>query len=291
MVEDAGKLRVYLNLMTLESLPASSLGPLGGEFRARVEQVREAGFEGVQFAERGTESELADCRALELGVAASGRVNRPREARHLAEQFAGDGYECATLHLGWGMEDDGEAAQLIDAVIEASERWRMPLYIETHRATICQDMWRTVHFVERFPEMRFNGDFSHWYTGQEMAYGGFEKKLSFIQTVLERVRFIHGRIGSPGCIQVAVDPNALEEPVYVTHFKQLWTACFREFLSRAGADDAIYFVPELLAPNIFYARTFPNAAGVLVEEGDRWEQSLVLKRIAEHCFEEARRDA
>ena len=38
-------------------------------------------------------------------------------------------------------------------------------HIETHRATICQGMWRTVQFVKRFPELRFNGDFSHWYAG------------------------------------------------------------------------------------------------------------------------------
>ncbi len=53
--------------------------------------------------------------------------------------------------------------------------------------------------------MRFNGDFSHWYAGQEMVYGGFEKKFAFIQPVIERVRFLHGRISSPGCIQVAVE--------------------------------------------------------------------------------------
>jgi hypothetical protein len=48
-------------------------------------------------------------------------------------------------------------------------------------------------------------------------------------------------------------------------------------------------VPELLAPRIYYARTFRNAEGVPIEESDRWEQSLLLKQIAEACLEEARR--
>jgi hypothetical protein len=78
-----------------------------------------------------------------------------------------------------------------------------------------------------------------------------------------------------------VDEHAEPEPVYVTHFKQLWTECFR----RSGAP--IYFAPELLAPDIFYARTFPNGSGEMVEESDRWEQSLLLKRMAESCFEQA----
>jgi hypothetical protein len=120
------------------------------------------------------------------------------------------------------------------------------------------------------------------------VYGGFEKKFAFIRPVLERVRFMHGRIGNPGCIQVHVEADGGAEPVYVKHFKQLWTTCFREFLGRADAGESIYFAPELLAPAIFYARTFVNAAGETVEESDRWEQSLVLKRIAERCFEEAR---
>lgn len=276
MTAAAGELRVFFNVMTLHGLPARSFS-----------ELRQAGFEGVQFAERGTKGELADCRAAGLRIAASGRVNQPHEAHRFAEECAGDGYECATLHLGWGLEDDDEALRLIHDVVVASARWKIPLFIETHRATICQDMWRTVQFVRRFPEMRFNGDFSHWYTGQEMVYGGFEKKFEFIRPVIERVGFIHGRIGNPGCMQVHVDEPPATEPIYVTHFRQLWTACFGEFLAKSEARDSIYFAPELLAPDIFYARTFPNAAGELVEESDRWEQSLVLKRIAERCFEQA----
>ena len=264
------QLRVFFNRMTLEGLR-----PRG------FHELRAAGFEGVQFSEPATPDELAECQAAGLAIAASGRVNRLHEAQWFAERWAGEGYECATLHVGWGLEEDDEALQLIHDVLVASARWKIPLFIETHRATICQDMWRTVQFVRRFPEMRFNGDFSHWYTGQEMVYGGFEKKFAFIQPVIERVGFIHGRIGNPGCMQVQVDENARPEPGYVTHFKQLWTACFRH------ARQAIYFAPELLAPDIFYARTFANAAGELVEESDRWEQSLVLKRIAENCFEQA----
>jgi hypothetical protein len=277
-MDQQSQLRAYMNLMALESLPASSSG-FRTTFEARVGQLSAAGFTGVQFASPGTSEELAACRKLNLGIAASGRVNSPQEAGPLAEQLSGDGYECATLHVGWGLEDDSEAHRLIDSIIQASLRSKIPLYIETHRATICQDMGRTVNFVHRFPELRFNGDFSHWYTGQEMVYGGFEKKLAFIQPVLERVRFLHGRIANPGCIQVALRPNSGPQPSYVEHFRQLWTGCFRGFLRTAQPEDYICFTPELLGPDIYYARTFMNA-----EESDRWEQSIMLKEIAEQCF-------
>jgi hypothetical protein len=280
----AAELHCYMNLMALDSLPESSSGPHRGSFPERLEAIRSAGYDGVQFASWATADQLSHCREFGFGIAGTGRVNADGEASGLAERFAGDGYECATLHVGWGLEDDAEATHLIESILDASQRWRIPLYMETHRATIFQDMWRTVGFVKRFPDLEINGDFSHWYTGQEMVYGGFEMKFAFIAPVLERVRFLHGRIGNPGCIQVRIDPNAAAEPPYVAHFKQLWTACFRNFRCTAQPGDRIYFTPELLAPDIYYARTLANSQGAIVEESDRWEQSLLLKQIAEDCF-------
>jgi len=55
----------------------------------------------------------------------------------------------------------------------------------------------------------------------------------------------------------------------------------------AGAGDFICFTPELLAPNIFYARTFPDSEGVWREESDRWKQALLLNQIAASCFRSA----
>ncbi len=265
------QLRCYMNLLALK------------DDRRRFQQLagdlKSAGFTGVQFAGLASREALSVLRTAGLGVAGSGRVDTPVDAELLARQAADCGYECVTLHVGWGLEDDTEAHILIASILEAAHRSKIPFYIETHRATICQDMWRTVQFVKHFPEMRFNGDFSHWYTGQEMVYGGFEKKFAFIQPVLERVRFLHGRIASPGCIQVPVDRNA----PYLEHFKQLWTAAIRGFLK---SDEGVHFcfTPELLAPDIYYARTFGGR-----EETDRWQQALLLKEIAEECFALAQR--
>ena len=158
----------------------------------------------------------------------------------------------------------------------------MPLYPETHRATLFQDMWRTVRFADMFPDLRFNGDFSHWYTGLEMVYGGFDAKFDFIRPVLDRIRFLHGRIGNPGCMQVDIGEGDAGEHPYVEHFRKLWTASFAGFLRSARPNDSICFTPELLAPEIYYARTFQGR-----EESARWEQSLVLRRIARECFDAA----
>jgi len=277
-----------MNLMALEDLPDFSRGPRSPDLPERLPAIREAHYEGVQFIEPLKPGETEICERLGLGRCSLGRVNDPCDADVLATRFADEGQECATLHVGWGIEDDAEACALIEAVLEASDRHRAPLFVETHRATIFQDLWRTVQFVRRYPDLRFNGDFSHWYTGLEMVYGGFEHKLEFIAPVLERVRFLHGRIGNPGAIQVDIGDGDASQRPYVDHFRRLWTASFAGFLRNAHSGDYILFVPELLAPSIYYGRVFPDATGALREESDRWEQSLVLRRIARACFEAAR---
>ncbi len=272
-------LRCYINSGNLSGLPTYSTGPQGNESEL-LKGVKAAGFQGIQSADPVL------CRKLGLGVAGSGRVNQPSEVEPVAIKAKEQALECVTLHVGWGMEPDDQVWRLVEAVLEASQMHDIPLYIETHRATITQDMWRTVQIVNKFPEVRFNGDFSHWYTGQEMVYGGFENKLAFLAPVFERVRFIHGRIGNPGCIQVDIG-DGQRELSYLSHFKQMWTQSFAGFLKSAEPGDFFCFTPELLPPEIFYARTFPNPTGQIVEEGDRWQQALLYNQIAQSCFEAA----
>jgi len=264
------RLRCYMNWLALEGMGPFAEGPIAA--------IKSAGYDGIQFVEPLDPAVLAKARAHNLGVCGSGRINTPADADPLAKAASDAGLECLTLHVGWGLEDDDEGARFIEAVLAASVHHRIPLYVETHRATMFQDMQRTVKFIERFPELEFNGDFSHWYTGSEMVYGGFERKLAFIQPVLDRVRFLHGRIGSPGCMQVAIGDG--ESQPYVQHFRTVWTRSFEAYLrAPTPKQPFIIFAPELLAPRIFYARTFND-----VEESDRWQQSLLLSNIARECF-------
>jgi sugar phosphate isomerase/epimerase len=268
------RLRCFMNLQAFDGMPQKPEGDLAA--------IRDAGYEGVQFSQPLDRARINAALALRLGVCGSGRVNTPSEAAPLAKEAGDKGLECLTLHVGWGTEDDDQAAALIASVLDASAKHSIPLYTETHRATIFQDPWRTVQFLKRFPELEFNADFSHWYTGTEMVYGGFEKKLDFIRPVLARIGFMHGRIGNPGCMQVGIGDGSADLRPYVAHFRALWTESFLGFLRRHPANGRFYFAPELLEPEIYYARVFDGR-----EESNRWEQSLVLVRIAQECFAEA----
>jgi len=270
------RLRCYMNVQAFDSLPLRPTNPL--------QAICDAGYDGVQFVQPLARALKDDAQSMGLGVCGSGRINTPDETAPLASQAREAGLECLTLHVGWGTEDDEEAAALIGSILEAAAKYSIPLYPETHRATIFQDPWRTVQFVARFPSLEFNGDFSHWYTGSEMVYGGFENKLEFIRPVLARVAFLHGRIGNPCCMQVDIGDGDAEQHPYVNHFRALWTESFLGFLRRRTATDQFCFTPELLGPDIYYARTFQGR-----EESDRWQQSQVLVRIARECFADAHR--
>jgi hypothetical protein len=270
------QLRCYQNWLALDGL----LEPRSGW----MQTIQDAGYDGVQFVEPLDLALVDQVLSRGLGVCGSGRVNLPEDAERLAREAHLANLECLTLHVGWGYENDDQAVALIEAVLAASSRHSIPLYVETHRATIFQDMWRTMHFVDRFGHLEFNGDFSHWYTGCEMVYGGFHRKVSFIQPIIDRVRFMHGRIGSPGCMQVNIGTvSEAKNLSFVQHFCTLWTKVFENNI-RSGTQKQFTFATELLAANVFYAREFHGK-----EESDRWSQSLVLMELAKECFEIAQK--
>ena len=274
----APRLAFFLNLASLMDLPDTNTAPRGDD-RAVYTALRDAGFEGLQGCSYALATDVG------LKHAASGRINRVGEIDEHAKRWKDEGAACSTLHVGWGMEDDATADALVDGVLEASARHGLPLYIETHRSTITQDNWRTVQLARRHPDLRFNGDFSHWYTGHEMAYAGVDTTLDFIAPVLDRVAFVHARIGNPGHIQTDAGrdlPHALTLP-HVQHFVQLWTRAFAAFKKQAAPGDYLVFAPELLAPPS-YARVFPGPDGQLIEETDRFQQSLLYLELAKHCF-------
>jgi hypothetical protein len=273
-------LRADLTMGNLAELPAWSAGPRG-DARAVLIALQAAGFQGVQGGD------IALCRELGLGCSTGGRVNRPGEIAPLAAQWKKTGYGCATLHVGWGHESDAEADVLVREINDASRAEDLPIYIETHRATITQDTWRTVQIAKRHPDVRFNADLSHWYTGLEMPYGDIQEKWAFLAPVFERVRFLHGRLGNSGHMQMPLDHPSM--PAAIANYREMWTRCMAGFLATAKPGDFISFAPEQLHPAINYAPTARTPRNAWEEGGDRWQDALEMTRIAKECFAEAQK--
>jgi hypothetical protein len=273
------RLRVDWNMGSQDGMTAASSMPRVGDGEAHLAMLRQHGFEGVQGGDAGL------CRRLGLGATGGGRINRPEEADVQARAWAAAGLDAVTVHLGWGHESEAEADALIRAVLDASQRHGIHIAIETHRATITQDSWRTVEFTKRFPDIRFNADYSHWYCGLEMVYGDFEGKLRYLQPVFDRVSHGHARIASSGQIQIHLDHPAAARSI--EHFKRLWTLTMQAWKAQAGPGHILPVAVELLPTRINYALQKQLPDGSWIEAGDRWKDALQHAAILRECWSAA----
>jgi hypothetical protein len=258
-------------------LPDFSNGPRGDAADLH-RAVSAAGYEGLQGGDAGL------CSQFGLTLLGSGLLRHPDQANALASGWKKRGAAVLTCIAGFGMESDAELDAYAAAICQASEDHQMSVLLETHRASITQDAWRTVQLSQRFPKLRFNLDLSHWFTGQEMPYGDLDTRLAFLEPVIAKTSFLHGRVGDRCCMQV---PIAEVSDIALSTFRRVWTKVMSDFFSsRSRAETELWFCPELLGPTYDYARQFRNEDGELQEETDRWQEAQVLVEIAKQCFDE-----
>jgi hypothetical protein len=223
--------------------------------------------------------------ALAAGLVptALARTLTVREVHETARRNRDLGYACTVLHVGTGMEDDRGATELLEAVVDAARTSGHVLYVETHRATVTQDPWRTLRLCASLPELAFNCDFSHWYTGSELNYGDLGHKLASLTPVLRRCGYVHGRVSSPGCIQVALEEARRDGHLPV--FERVWLSAFESMRESPSTPHA--FVVEVLPAEFQYARRVRGADGVVAEETDRWQEALALAEFARQLWRRA----
>jgi hypothetical protein len=274
------RLRVGMVFDAVKELPAHSVGPRGSSDTIYAATAK-AGYEAMQGGDP------ALCRSHGLEVLGSGVIPSLNEAESFISLWKENGALEATAIVGYGFESDQEIDDLVGKINELSHSYGLPLSIETHRGSITQDSWRTTQLANRLPSVRFNGDFSHWYTGQEMPYGVLEERLERLAPVFERIRFLHGRIGNRCCMQVDVGEDL--EHRSVPAFREMWIRSMSGFLAADDSGESLWFCPELLGPEFDYAQAVPGLLGDRVEVGDRWTQALGLAKLAKQCFVEAQK--
>jgi hypothetical protein len=151
--------------------------------------------------------------------------------------------------------------------------------METHRNTCTETLPQTYRLLQRLPDVRVTADLSHFFVIGEFYGWESERLPERLGPVLERVSSFHGRISNGEQIQVDVGDGSGRLPqVYV----QIWAQGMRAWLRDARPGDVLPFASELGPPS--YAIVDPSGR----EISDRWEQSLVMKRLAEQAWEQAR---
>lgn len=239
--------------------------------------LRANGYVGVVSWDRWRE--ISDAGLFPCGM---GSVRTPQDALPLARRHQESGLDFTTLHVGTGFETDDEMARLADAVLEAAALTGYRLHIETHRATMTQDIRRTLDLVARFPQLSFTLDFSHWYTGHEMTYGGeFAERLAWLDPLFRRVDSLQLRMGTSGAIQRPIEPAS-------AHYRDHVAALDRCLAVRCKSPDLpaqLSVAPELLPAWLGDGETArPIHYADEQERSDRFAEALALSVLAEDRF-------
>ena len=143
------------------------------------------------------------------------------------------------------------------------------MHIETHRDRMTTDLFFTLHLLDRFPDLRFTADLSHYVVGREFAWPIAPENHAMIHRILDNSWGLHGRVASREQIQVQL--NFPQHQDWVELFMGWWEYGIRSWKKRAGPDATFTFLCELGPPP--YAIT--GADGY--ELSDRWQEALQMK--------------
>jgi sugar phosphate isomerase/epimerase len=168
-----------------------------------------------------------------------------------------------------------DVADLVRHGIEQAGALGIPFFVETHRNNFTETLPQTIQLIERVPDIHLTADLSHFVVVGEFYGWEDEHAAERLAPVLERTSHMHGRISNGEQVQVDVGDGSGDTAQF---FVKLWSIAMKNWLCGAGAGDVFPFASELGPPR--YAITLPDGS----EFSDRWEQSLVMKRLAEQAW-------
>jgi hypothetical protein len=285
---DPPKLRVYLNLASLVDLRADTVVPVF-EGRPRYQLLLADGFEGLQLT--NDDPQVSDA---PIPFRGRDRTILLADADADVVRHATQGDLCRAVPARWGLGVDIKTFRLDESILTASDRCYPPIFIGTHRATITRELWRRVEITKKFHAVHFN-DFSRYWCGQGFVFGDWGGTLAFIQAIFNEVGCLHGRIASPGSIQVPIGksiasrpPQAHRQVNYLNHCKEFWTRAWRGLIRTAGPGEVFIFAPELPSSRYYCACKFPDVSGAFVGKSGRYFQPFPYKDLTRACTADAK---
>ena len=247
-----------------------------------ADRIGEAGFSGAMHwvADEGTDFAMVQrLRRAGLWVGVGFPAYEGGSARSLAERARALGVSFLNAQVHDAFTSDAQAVARIERLYEECDAAGVPLFVETHRGTVTQDLLRTIAYGRQAPRMRFTLDASHYVAAGEVTQPDHAPRFAeALAEIIRRSGSIHARVSNGEQIQVDVGDGS---GALVAAYRAWWSAAYRHWLAEAAPGDFFPFVCELgPAP---YAITAP--AGTTLPAGaelsDRWAQALVFKRIAE----------
>jgi len=274
----APRLRVQQSLWALGKLPMNS--PIEWTLDEKFSRVQGAGFEAVEcWLNDQNEAEVAEAlKRHHLRLVLGHRPFRLEEIQATVDR-------AVRLGADFVFAQPADAFTPLDTVVELVTEGRamanavgLPFFVETHRNNFTENLPQTLALIERVPDIRFTADLSHFVVVGEFYGWKEERAIDRMMPILERTSHIHGRISNGEQVQVDVGDGSGTTPQF---FVALWKTAIQHWLTEAKPGDIFPFTSELGPPR--YAITLPDGS----EFSDRWEQSLIIKKLAEQAWHEA----
>lgn len=264
------------------------VGDASGEWsmEQKLERIAEAGYAGIlgrlpEESEKGKWRKLLDRYGLSFAVEAfPGDRGSFSSFLREAKPF-GVSYVNAQVQDAWVTGQN--AVRLLGELLVEAADWQVPVFIETHRGRITQDLLRTVEYVENLPHMRLTIDLSHYVLAGEMLRPD-ERAERHFDRLLERTSSIHGRISNGEQIQVEFEPD-FDEMALTERYLNWWTKGMKYWLKEAVPGDILPFVCEL-GP-IPYALARRGSSSPAEGDYSRWEQGLWFMDLAQEAWRRA----
>ena len=269
------RLRIQHSLWSLIKLPFNA--PVEWTIAEKMERVKANGFEAVECWL--TDKEEAEHRAAldreGLRLILGHRPYQLQDVRATVER-------AKRLHADFIFAQPADAFTPVEEVAALVQEGRhianaegLAFFVEIHRNNFTENLPQIKQLIERVPDIRFTADLSHLVVCGEFYGWEDERAVDRLMPVLERTSHMHGRISNGEAVQVDVGDGSNATAQF---FVRLWATAMTHWLAGAGPGDVLPFASELGPPR--YAITTPDGK----EISDRWEQSLVMKRLAEQAW-------
>ena len=279
----APRLRCGHTLWNLIGLPFN--GDVEWTIEEKIANVKNAGFEHMECwigDDDHGKKVREEMQKHGLHLALGHRPCRVEDTLQRVEDAKNWGAQWVLCQPASAYHSLEEVVAIVRAGAKAADEAGIRYFVETHRNNFTETIRQTLELIEAVPEIKITADFSHFAVVGEFYGWSGEGAIERMRPIIEKVAHVHGRISNGEQVQVDVgDGSDQSEGSPAGFFKQIWVECFKAWRKTAQNGDILPFSSELGPPRYAIVDTKGK------EISDRWEQSLVMRKLALQAWEES----
>lgn len=199
-------------------------------------------------------------------------IGRMEERFRLLSDFRPD---FINSHTGKDFFSFDDNCRAIEAAENFSAKSGIPVCHETHRGRFTFHLPTLIPYLEKFPQMRLTGDFSHWCCVSESL---LQEQADAMKEVLPHIHHLHARVGFEQGPQVG-NPFSTQWEDHLSVYTAWWEDVIR--FRKAAGSPIFTITPEAgPAPYMPLDGNRPVA--------DNWELNLQMKHFLTETFTDER---